>query len=250
MIEGIVTSLAVAALIGAGVALRRWMRRGAPLAVTGEVVVPKAWEVALPTDQALPDRVPQDKRTYMPMYWLLRQQGAADFKTTTAKLLVENRTEQPLTITAIKIQKNQVGDPFSAIWVRYPPAGAAGAIVLDFLLDEDHPEAWGAAYEDSVERLVRSGVRPYFDDHVITLSAGESQSLLITGRAESVRCAWWLKIEVVQAGRRRVVDVQPEGGSFLTSGAPAQGFRRQLEWSWYEGAAADFVPPPWLTDGQ
>ncbi|MET9143058.1 hypothetical protein [Streptomyces sp. NPDC004042] len=247
MIETIVASLTVAALIGLGVAARRWVKRGAPLAVTGEVIVPKAWELALPTDEALPSHVPQDKRTPRPMYWLLRQRGAADFAATTARLLMENRSEQPLTITEIKVQREQVGEPFSAVWVRFPPAGAAGAIVLDFLLDDDHPEAWGATYEDSLERLTRTGNRPYFDDHVITLAPGESQSLLITGRAENVRCSWWLKVEVTQAGRRRTVDVVPEGGAFLTSGTPADGFGRQLQWSWYEGADASFVPPPWLT---
>nr|BFD83580.1 hypothetical protein StreXyl84_29810 [Streptomyces sp. Xyl84] len=247
VIQGIIGSLAVALIIGVGVCLRRWVKRGDPLAVTGEVLVPKAWEMALPSDHALPQHVPQDKRTYVPMYRLLRQRGAADFKATTVKLLAENRTEQPLTITNIKVHKEEVGEPFSAAWVRYPPAGAAGAIVLDFLLDESIPEAWEAAYEDSIERLTRSGNRPYFDENVITLSPGESQSLLITGRAESVRCSWWLKIEVVQAGKRRVVDAVPEGGALLTSGAPAGGFGRQLEWSWYEGANASFVPPPWLT---
>ncbi|MFD5478965.1 hypothetical protein [Streptomyces hawaiiensis] len=246
MIEGIVGSLIVAVIVGAGVCLRRWVKRGDPLAVTGEVLVPKAWEMALLSDDALPQHVPQDKRTYVPMYRLLRQRGAADFKVTSARLLVENRTEQPLTITDVKVHKQQVGEPFSAVWVRYPPAGAAGAVVLDFLLDEPIPEAWQASYEDSIGRLTRSGNRPYFDENVITLSPGESQSLLITGRAEGVRCSWWLKIEVAQAGKRRVVDVVPEGGALLTSGAPAGGFGRQLEWSWYEGADADFVPPPWL----
>ncbi|EMF53145.1 hypothetical protein SBD_6221 [Streptomyces bottropensis ATCC 25435] len=247
VVEGIVGSLIVAVVLGAGVYFRRWVKRGDPLTVTGEVLVPKAWEMALPSDDALPQHVPQDKRTYMPMYWLLRQRGAADFKATTAKLLVENQTEQPLTITNIKVHKQQIGEPFCATWVRYPPAGAAGAIVLDFLLDESIPEAWEAAYEDSISRLTRTGNRPYFDDNVITLSPGESQSLLITGRAESVRCSWWLQIEVVQAGQRRVVDVVPEGGALLTSGTPTGGFERQLEWSWYEGADASFVPPPWLT---
>ncbi|MEV6479386.1 hypothetical protein [Streptomyces sp. NPDC051576] len=247
MIETIVASLVAAALIGVGVAVRRWVKRGDPLAVTGEVLVPKAWELALPTDAALPQHVPQDMRTYMPMYWLLRRQGAADFKATTVKLLVENRSEQPLTITAINVQRRQVDEPFSGVWVRYPPAGAAGAIVLDFLLDDDRPEAWGAAYEDSVQRLARTGSRPYFDDHVITLSPGESQSLLITGRAESVRCSWSLKIEVTQAGKRQVVDVVPEGGAFFTSGTPVGGFGQQLQWSWYDGADAGFVTPPWLT---
>ncbi|MFI8182078.1 hypothetical protein OG539_22755 [Actinacidiphila glaucinigra] len=247
MIESVAASLLVAAVVGACVALRRWVRRGDPLVVTGEVLIPKAWELALPADDALPQHVPSDKRTYVPLYWLLRQQGAADFKRTTAKLLVENRSEQPLTITSIKVHRQQVGDPYNAVWVRYPPAGAAGAIVLDFLLDDDYPEAWSATYEHSIEHLVRTGGRPYFDDHVITLGPGESQSLLITGRAESVRCSWWLQIEVVQAGERRVVDVVPEGGGFLTSGTPDGGFKRQLEWSWYEGANANFVTPPWPT---
>ncbi|MFF7112973.1 hypothetical protein ACFY91_11795 [Streptomyces albogriseolus] len=247
MIEGIVGSVIGAVIIAAGVYLRRWVKRGDPLAVTGEVLVPKAWEMALPSDDVLPQRVPQDKRTYAAMYRLLRQRGAADFKATTARLLVENRTEQPLTITNIKVHKQQVGEPFSAVWVRYPPAGAAGAVVLDFFLDEPIPEAWAAAYEDSIGCLTRSGSRPYFDDNFITLSPGESQSLLITGRAESARCSWWLMIEVVQGGKRRVVNVVPEGGALLTSGAPAGGFGRQLEWSWYEGEDASFVPPPWLT---
>ncbi|WP_236726349.1 hypothetical protein [Streptomyces sp. NBRC 110465] len=247
MIEGIVGSVIGAVIIGVGVYLRRWVKRGEPLAVTGEVLVPKAWEMALPSDDALPQHVPQDERTYVTMYRLLRQRGAADFKATTARLLVENRTEQPLTITNIKVHKQQVGEPFSAVWVRYPPAGAAGAVVLDFLLDEHIPEAWAAAYEDSIGRLTRSGSRPYFDDNFITLSPGESQSLLITGRAESVRCSWWLKIEIFQGGKRRDVNVVPEGGALLTSGAPAGGFGRQLEWSWYVGEDASFVPPPWLT---
>ncbi|MFB7238098.1 hypothetical protein ACFCXK_25290 [Streptomyces sp. NPDC056269] len=246
MIE-IVAGLLVLAVGAAGVALRRWVKRGDPLAVTGEVQVPKAWELALPTDDALPQEVPINKRTFRPLYWLLRQHGAADFKRTTAKILVENRSEQPLAITSIKVHRGQVGEPFSAVWVRYPPAGAAGAVVLDFLLDDDHPEAWSATYEDSIEQLVRTGSRPYFDDHFINLSPGESQSLLITGRAESVRCSWWLQIEVVQAGKQRVVDVMPEGGAFLTSGAPDGGFGRKLEWSWYEGAGASFVTPPGLT---
>lgn len=244
MIESIVATLMGAALIGVGVAVRRWVKRGAPLVVTGEVLVPKAWELALPTEEALPQYVPQEARTYMSLYRLLCQRGAADFASTTAKLLVENRSEQSLTIASIKVQRGQVSEPLSAVWVRYPPAGAAGAIVLDFLLDDDHPEAWSATYEDSIERLIRTGSRPYFDDHVITLSPGESQSLLITGRAESVRCSWWLKIEVVQAGRRRVVDVTPEEGAFRTSGTPAGGFGRRLEWSWYAGPNASFVPSP------
>ncbi|MFF4265796.1 hypothetical protein [Streptomyces virginiae] len=244
MTASIVTSLLVAALIGIGVVLRRWMKRRHPLAAAGEVLVPKAWELALPTAEALPQHVPHDERTYMPLYRLLRRQGAADFKATTVKLLVENRSEQPLSITSIRAHREQVGEPFNAVWVRYPPAGAAGAIVLDFLLDEDHPAAWSATYEDSIAYLVRTGSRPYFDDHVITLSPGESQSLFITGRAESVRCSWWLKIEVVQLGRRRQVDVVPEGGPLVTSGKPAGDFERRLEWSWYEGADASFVNPP------
>ncbi|MFI8530118.1 hypothetical protein ACIGMX_07705 [Streptomyces aquilus] len=247
MIEGIIGSLIVALIIAAVVFTRRWVKRGDPLAVTGEVLIPKAWVMALPSDDALPEHVPQDKRTYVPMYRLLRQRGAADFKATTVKLLVENRTEQALTIANIKVHKQQVGEPFSAVWVRYPPAGAAGAVVLDFLLDEPLPEAWEAAYEDSIEGLTRSGNRPYFDGNFIALSPGESQSLLITGRAESVCCSWWLQIEVVQAGKRRLVKVEPEGGALLTSGDPAGGFGRQLEWSWYEGEGASFVSPPWQT---
>ncbi|MFE1232700.1 hypothetical protein [Streptomyces sp. NPDC058745] len=246
MIEAILGTLAAAVITAVGVYLRRWVKRGDPLLITGEVLVPKAWEMALPADDALPQHVPQDKRTYLPLHELLRQRGAADFKATTVKVLVENRTEQPLTITNIRIHKEQVGDPFSAAWVGFPPAGAAGALVFDFLLDEANPEAWEAAYEDSIGDLTRSGNRPYFDDNVITLSPGESQPLLITGRAERIRCSWWLKIEIVQAGKQRVVDVVPEGGVLLTSGAPAGGFGRQLEWSWYEGADARFVTPPWL----
>ncbi|MEU6340887.1 hypothetical protein ABZ883_08035 [Streptomyces sp. NPDC046977] len=245
MVESVVASLLVAAIIGGCVVLRRWVKRGDPLVIIGEVLIPKAWELALPSNEALPQHVPSDKRTYVPLYRLLRQQGAADFKRTTAKLLVENRSEQPLTITSIKVRRKLVGAPYSAVWVRYPPAGAAGAIVLDFLLDDDHPEAWSATYENSIEQLARTGSRPYFDDHVITLTPGDSQSLLITGRAEGVRCSWWLQIEVVQAGKRRVVDVVPEGGVFLTSGTPNGGFERQLEWSWYEGPDASFVTPPW-----
>ncbi|MEW2130132.1 hypothetical protein [Streptomyces sp. NPDC005435] len=247
MIEGIVGPLVIAAIIGVGVFLRRWVKRGSPLTVAGEILVPKAWEMALPSDDALPQHVPQDTRTYLPMYRLLRQRGAADFKATTVKLLVENRTEQPLTITNIKVHKELVGAPFSAVWVRYPPAGTAGAVVLDFLLDECIPEAWQASYEDSIGHLARSGNRPFFDDNVIPLAPGESQSLLITGRAEVTWCSWWLKIEVVQAGKRRVVDVVPEDGALLTSGAPSGGFGRQLEWSWCEGADARFVSPPWMT---
>lgn len=208
--------------------------------------MPKAWEMALPTNDALPPNVPEGERSYLPMYRILRKRGAADFKSTTVKLLLENRTEQPLAITKIGVQREEIGEPYSAAWVRYPPAGAAGAIVLDFLLDEEYPDAWEASYQDSSERLTRSGNRPYFDENVITLSAGESQSLLITGRAENIRCSWTLKIEVVQAGKRRVIDLVPEGGPLLTSGAPEGGFGRQLEWSWYEGADAAFVAPPWL----
>lgn len=247
VIESVAATLMAAAVVWVVVALRRWLKRGDPLVVTGEVIIPKAWELALPTDEALPQHVPPDKRTYVPLYRLLRQQGAADFKRTTVKLLVENRSEQPLTITSIKVHRGEVSEPYSAGWVRYPPAGAAGAIVLDFLLDDDQPEAWSAAYEDSIERLVRTGSRPYFDDHVITLPPGESQSLLVTGRAESVRCSWSLQIEVVQVGKRRIVDVVPEDGALLTSGTPDGGFGRQFEWAWYEGADASFVTPPWLT---
>ncbi|MEV8068656.1 hypothetical protein AB0P32_21395 [Streptomyces sp. NPDC085995] len=244
MIESIAASLGAAALIALCVAARRWVKRGAPLAVTGEVIVPKAWELALPTDEALPSHVPQDQRFPRPMYWLLRRRGAADFKATSAKLLLENRSEQPLTITDIKVRREQLDEPFSAVWVRYPPAGAVGAIVLDFLLDDDHPEAWSAAYEDSLARLTRTGERPYFDDHVISLAPGESQPLLVTGRAEGVRCSWWLKFEVTQAGKHRTIDVVPEGGAFFTSGVPASGSRRRVQWSWYEGADARFVTPP------
>ncbi|MFE5108572.1 hypothetical protein [Streptomyces sp. NPDC056663] len=244
MIENIVAPLVVAALVGLVVFIRRWLKRGNPLAVTGEIIVPKAWEVALPTSESLPARIPEDKRTYWPMYWLLRKRGAADFNATSAKILVENRSEQPLTITNITVYKAQEGTPFSAAWVRYPPAGAAEALVLDFLLDEDQPTAWSATYEGSTERLVRTGSRPYFDDHVITLSPGEAQSLLITGRANSVRCSWSLNIETSQAGKRRVVPVEPEGGAFVTSGTPANGFDHRWEWSWYDGAAARFVAPP------
>jgi hypothetical protein len=244
MIENLIAPLAVAALIALAVFVRRWLKRGDPLAVTGEIIVPKAWEVALPTADSLPPHVPEDKRTYWPMYWLLRQRGAADFKATSAKILVENRSEQPLTITNITVHKTQEGTPFSAGWVRYPPAGAAEVLVLDFLLDEDQPTAWSATYEGSTERLVRTASRPYFDDHVITLAPGETQSLLITGRADNVRCSWWLSIETFQAGKRRVVPVVPEGGAFMTSGTPANGFDHRWEWSWYDGAAARFVAPP------
>ncbi|WP_428952011.1 hypothetical protein [Streptomyces sp. cg35] len=247
MIIGVVTTLVASAIVGLWAFARRWLKRGAPLFVTGEVLVPKAWEMVLPTDDALPQHVPEGERSYLPMYRLLRKRGAADFKATTVKLLVENRTEQPLTITNIGVQKIQQGAPFSAAWVRYPPAGAAGAIVLDFFLDEEHPDAWEASYEDSITQLTRSGNRPYFDGNFITLSPGESQSLLITGRAEAIRCSWTLEIEVVQAGKRRIIDLVPEGGPLFTSGTPAAGFQRQLEWSWYEGADAAFVAPPWLT---
>ncbi|MFB7222870.1 hypothetical protein [Streptomyces sp. NPDC056227] len=244
MIENIVAPLVVAALVGLVVFIRRWLKRGNPLVVSGEIIVPKAWEVALPTSESLPSHVPEDKRTYLPMYRLLRERGAADFSATNAKILVENRSEQPLTITNITVCKAQEGTPYSAAWVRYPPAGAAEALVLDFLLDEDQPSAWSASYEGSTERLVRTGSRPYFDDHVITLSPGESQSLLITGRANGVRCSWSLRIETSQAGKRRVIPVEPEGGVFVTSGTPADGFNQRWEWSWYDGAAARFVTPP------
>ncbi|MFF8317823.1 hypothetical protein ACF06V_11730 [Streptomyces bobili] len=244
MIENLILPLVVAALIGLAVFIRRWLKRGSPLAVTGEIIVPKAWELALPTVDSMPAYVPEDKRTYWPMYWLLRQRGAADFKCTSAKILVENRSEQPLTITNITVQKAQEGTPFSAAWVRYPPAGAAEALVLDFLLDEEQPTAWSATYQGSTECLVRTGSRPYFDDHVINLSPGETQSLLITGRADAVRCSWWLNIETSQAGKRSVIPVVPEGGTFVTSGTPANGFDYRREWSWYDGAAATFVAPP------
>lgn len=244
MAGDIVVGLVVAALLGAFATLRRRAKRRNPLTGTGEVIVPKAWELALPTAEALPSHVPEDKRTYLPLYMLLRQQGAADFKTTTAKILVENCSEQPLTITNITVHKAQEGEPFTAAWVRYPPAGAVEALVLDFLLDEDQPTAWSATYEGSTERLVRTGSRPYFDDHAINLSPGEAQSLLITGRANSVRCSWWLNIETSQAGKRRVVPVVPEGGAFVTSGTPTNGFDHRWEWSWYDGAAARFVAPP------
>ncbi|MFP8883518.1 hypothetical protein [Streptomyces mangrovi] len=244
IIAPLIASLATAALIGISIVARRWMKRRSPLTGTGEVLIPKAWELALPTAEALPSDVPEAERAYVPLYRLLRQRGAADFRMTTAKILVENRSEQPLTIINITVQREQVGDPFSAAWVRYPPAGAAEALVLNFPLDEDHPEAWSAAYEGATGNLVRTGDRPYFEDHVITLSPGESQSLLITGRAESVRCSWWLKIETSQAGRHKVVPVKPEGGAFLTSGTPASGFSHRWEWRWYDGNAARFAPPP------
>ncbi|WP_199830198.1 hypothetical protein [Streptomyces viridochromogenes] len=244
MIENFIYPLGLLVLATIGVAVRRWVKRGDPLAVTGEIIVPKAWEVALPTVDSLPSKVPEDQRTYWPMYWLLRQRGAADFRTTSARVLVENRSEQPLTITDITVHKKLEDVPFDAAWVRYPPAGAAEALVLDFLLDDDRPKAWSATYEGSAENLIRTGSRPYFEDHSITLSPGETQTLLITGRADSVRCSWRLEIETFQAGRRKVVPVVPEGGAFLTSGTPAEGFSNRWEWSWYEGDAARFVPPP------
>ncbi|MCT9008805.1 hypothetical protein [Streptomyces rhizosphaerihabitans] len=244
MIDNLIAPLVVAALIGLVVGVRRWLKRGDPLAVTGEIIVPKAWELALPTADALPSHVPEDKRSYWPMYWLLHHRGAADFKVTNAKVLIENRSEQPLTITNITVHKEQEGAPLSAAWVRYPPAGAAEALVLDFLLDEEQPSAWSATYESLAERPVRTGSRPYFDDHVINLSPGETQSLLVTGRADTVRCSWWLNIETSQAGKRRVIPVVPEGGSFATSGTPVNGFDHRWEWSWYDGAAASFITPP------
>ncbi|MBD0744927.1 hypothetical protein BG418_25090 [Streptomyces sp. CBMA152] len=70
----------------------------------------------------------------------------------------------------IRVHKAQVGEPFDAAWVRHPLGGAAGAIVLDVLFDEEHPQAWSAAYEDSLERLAHSGNRPHFDDHTIALA--------------------------------------------------------------------------------
>ncbi|MGC4906241.1 hypothetical protein ACLQ2J_10990 [Streptomyces cyaneofuscatus] len=244
MIENFLAPLVVAALVGLAALVRRWLKRGSPLAVTGEIIVPKAWQVALPTAESLPLRVPVESREYRAMYWLLRNRGAADFEVTSAKILVENRSEQPLNITNIGIHKAHEDAPFSAAWVRYPPAGAVEALVLDFLLDEDRPTAWSATYEGSTERIVRTGSRPYFDDHVITLSPGEAQSLLITGRADGVRCSWSLTIETFQAGKRQVVPVEPEGGVFVTSGRPANGFDSRWEWSWYDGAAAQFVAPP------
>jgi hypothetical protein len=140
VIENFVWPLAVAIVLAAGAAVRRWLKRGSPLAVTGEAIVPKAWELAIPSPEVLPSHVPQDERTYMPLYQLLRQRGAADFRATSVKLLLENRSEQPLTITEIWAHKKQVEAPFSAAWVGYPPAGAAEALALDLLLDEEHPK--------------------------------------------------------------------------------------------------------------
>jgi hypothetical protein len=128
MIGSLITPLCVAALVGLAACIRRWLKRRTPLTVSGEIIVPKAWELALPTPECLPQNLEEDQQTYWPMYWLLRQRGAADFKTTSAKLLLENRSEQLLIITNIAVEKDQEGPPFSAGWVRYPPAGAAEAL--------------------------------------------------------------------------------------------------------------------------
>ncbi|WP_413801453.1 hypothetical protein [Streptomyces iranensis] len=245
MMQDIVAAVIAAALIGTAVMARRWWKREAPLALTGQVDVPKAWELALPSVENLPSSVPADKRTYMPLYWLLRHQGAADFEATTVKLLVENRSEQPLTITDITVRKVSEDEPFSAAWVRYPPAGAAEALVLDFRLDDDAPAAWSATYDSLAARLTRTGERPYFDDHVIMLTPGESQALRITGRAENIRCSWRLEVETIQSGKRVVTEVRPEGGVFHTSGAPPNGFESRWEWSWYRNTEACFEPPPY-----
>lgn len=171
MIENFIAPLVVAALIGLVVFIRRWLKRGDPLAVTGEIIVPKAWQLALPTSESLPSHVPEDKRTYWPMYWLLRNQGAADFKTTNTKILVENRSEQPLTITNITVRKTQEGAPFSAAWVRYPQRAQQRPWFWTFcstrtnprhgaLPTKGQPSVWSARVADPTSTTMSSTSRP------------------------------------------------------------------------------------------
>jgi hypothetical protein len=228
-------------------------------------VVPEGWRLVL--DDAPEGSTEHLSATanYRDVYDWLVGLGAIDHRETTLKLTLRCLTDELLEVRDIGVTVERVA-PLQETVISAATAGANSAVVLEFDLDSDHPEAWerrfgdpGGAPQPTQEEMaahaamspaeVRASIddfnrrvqaqmptTPYFQTNNITVAATEAVPVVIKARTERWHCRWrvTLDVRVGSTGRTKVVTIDAGGRPFETCGQPKGGFAKHLEWAWYE----------------
>lgn len=231
----IAVGLIVAGLTGGGVFLKTRAKRRLdsqrPLIISAEQVIREPWAVVFPGSLPDPSEIEGMSRPSSEVFKWLRDHGGADQGDTRVRLRVEGVSDRVVLIREIRVEAERE-QPFAGTRVYCPTAGANAATLLVFDLDDPHPVAWEWNEDGGRER---TGSRPYFDTHNVTVKKNEICDFVIVTAAELVRCRWTIAVDLSVGRRRQTLRINDHGQPFHTSGEPAGGFMERLDWAWYDG---------------
>jgi hypothetical protein len=127
---------------------------------------------------------------------------------------VMGNASKTVTITGMQVIK-QCGTPLRGTFFYNPPAGGAPTIGLGFDLDSsiDYAQNVGHYYGYSGN---------FFQDHVVTLEPGESQTFTIYVSAIRHYCRFYFQMSVATAQGDFTENILPGGGQFQLTGSAAQ----------------------------
>jgi hypothetical protein len=232
ILASVVSALIAAAIVAIWVMLWKTWQRQRTVLVSVERIVEEPWSVVLPGD--LPDSSDFEAShpSMIDVYNWLRKRGAVDYQQTKLRLAIWNKSSEDVVLIRnirVNVQRSK---PVAGTWVHYPTAGANAVTMLMFDFDQHSPVAWEWE-EDLGWQCV--GVRPFFDDHNVTISKGDVHEFLIVGCTKHYLVQWRLIVDFKICNFSGTVLVNDSGKTFKTSGDPVNGFREKMDWAWYYG---------------
>lgn len=184
----------------------------------------KDWVLALPSGASIPDVISGgsvDARE------TLNKLGAVEIDTVRVRVQVKALTA--LQIVDCRPYVVQRLPQITDARIVCPSAGADERLTLFFDLDEDTPLARQALWEFGVPRVV--GDRPYFENAVITLLAGEPFTIDIVASSSDDHVRFGIEL-CIRCGRHERWLRVPCDGSAEVSGS-SQPFERDVVWAWH-----------------
>jgi hypothetical protein len=127
--------------------------------------------------------------------------GGAEVNVTERRITFQG-AELPAVVTAMRAEIRERTSVLTGTFVTVGLGGGEEPLRVELDLDSDHPAS------------------PWFDQHVITLSPGESVVVHVTATAVASSVTWDLLIDFVVAGRTRTERLRSEDFLLRTTGLP------------------------------
>jgi len=153
--------------------------------------------------------------------WVTDSQGALVGETW-LRLLFEGRRNGGITVTSIRARSLKRTEPYSGSRIACPSAGAEDNVGIGFDLESPSPVA------RSVDTAGNLG-EPYFSQHSITLSKGETITLTAMGKARRQAHRWIIEVSFVADGDEGKVTI---GDAGYRTTPDVQGYQTSWVWDW------------------
>lgn len=183
-------------------------------------VLDDGWTMALPVMKSAQD-VPKATKSCADFRQWASLQGAYDSKTSSLLVTFRGTRIEPVVVTGIRVVIEKKDDPFSALKLNCPSAGAGSTIPVALLLDEPTPVL---REQKSDQSLGYS----WFTKNSLTLKQGEIVTFAVEAYAFKAAYKWHLEALVRSGDRQSVVPIE---GSYVTT-AEISSYGSNWMWDW------------------